>query len=89
MSVKIRLARTGKTHQISYRIVAQDTKAKRDGRFLEVLGYWLPYIKNNKGLSIEKEKLAAWLSKGAQPTQAVAKIIAGAHQTTSKPDKKA
>lgn len=75
MSVRIRLAKTGKTHQISYRIVAQDARAKRDGRFLEILGFWLPYLKGAKSVNIKKERLDHWLSKGAKPTLAVAKLI--------------
>lgn len=75
MSVKIRLAKTGKTHQVSYRIVAQDTRAKRDGRFLEILGYLQPYIKKAKGVKIDKEKINAWIAKGAKPTNAVTKLL--------------
>lgn len=75
MSVKLRLAKTGKTHKVSYRIVAQDTKSKRDGKFLEILGFWLPYIKDAKGLNIKKDRIAYWLERGAKPTQAVEKLL--------------
>jgi len=75
MSVRIRLAKTGKTHQISYRIVAQDTRAKRDGRFLEILGYFQPYIKGPTNLKLDHDKLDSWLTKGAKPTEGVAKLI--------------
>ena len=75
MSVKIRLSKTGKKHQISYRIVAQDSKSKRDGKFLELLGYHLPYRKDKKGTNIKKDRLDYWLSKGAQLTAGVAKLI--------------
>lgn len=75
MSVKIRLSKTGKKNQISYRIVAQDSKSKRDGKFLELLGYHLPYRKDKKGTNIKKDRLDYWLSKGAQLTTGVAKII--------------
>lgn len=73
MSVKIRLARTGKTHQISYRIVAQDTSAKRDGKFLEILGFYNPAAKPS--LAIKKDRLDYWTGRGAKPTAAVAKLI--------------
>lgn len=73
MSVKIRLAKVGRKHQISYRIVASDTRSKRDGKFLEVLGFYNPY--NKPELSIDKEKLAAWTKKGAKPTLAVENLI--------------
>ena len=75
MSVKIRLSKTGKKHQISYRIVAQDSKSKRDGKFLELLGYHLSYRKDKKGTNIKKDRLDYWLSKGAQLTVGVAKLI--------------
>lgn len=63
MSVKIRLALTGKSHQISYRLVAQATRSKRDGKFLEILGFYNPYQKEN--VKIDKEKIKHYLSKGA------------------------
>lgn len=75
MSVRIRLAKTGKTHQVSYRIVAQDARAKRDGRFLEILGYFQPYIKSSANLKVDEKKVNFWLAKGAKPTEAVAKLI--------------
>lgn len=78
MSVKIRLAKTGKTHNISYRLVAQDTRSKRDGRFLEILGFYLPNSKDlKKGLSLKQDKINFWLSKGAKPTIAVEKLLKG------------
>ncbi|MDP2632170.1 MAG: 30S ribosomal protein S16 [Candidatus Curtissbacteria bacterium] len=73
MSVKIRLSRTGKSHQVSYRIVAQDTRGKRDGKFLEILGFYNPY--NKPALEINREKLASWTKNGAKPTLAVASLL--------------
>ncbi|OGD85810.1 30S ribosomal protein S16 [Candidatus Curtissbacteria bacterium RBG_13_35_7] len=76
MSVKIRLAKTGKKHHISYRLVAQDTKSKRDGKFLEILGYYLPYLKNTSNFKVKKDRLGYWISKGAKPTLSVSKLLA-------------
>lgn len=73
MSVKIRLAKTGKKHQISYRIVAQDTRSKRDGKFLEILGFYNPHI--NHQVEVNKDKVGQWIQKGAKPTEAVAKLL--------------
>ncbi|OGD87226.1 30S ribosomal protein S16 [Candidatus Curtissbacteria bacterium RIFCSPHIGHO2_01_FULL_41_11] len=73
MSVKIRLTRTGKSHQVSFRIVALDTRSKRDGGFLEILGFYNPF--NTPSLEIDKEKLAAWTKKGAKPTLAVISLL--------------
>lgn len=101
MSVKIRLAKVGKTHQISYRIVAADTRSKRDGKFLEVLGFYNPH--NKPELQLDKEKLAAWTQKGARPTPTVENLIKegkllkktskrklkqAENQTTTEPDEK-
>lgn len=73
MSVKIRLTKVGKTHQISYRVVATDSKAKRDGAFLEILGYFNPLIKVPAKLN--HQRIDYWVSKGAQPTIAVKKLL--------------
>lgn len=73
MSVKIRLARTGRKHQISYRLVAQDTKSKRDGKFLEVLGFYNPF--NMPTLDIKKQRIEFWTQKGAITTPAVENLI--------------
>lgn len=75
MSVKIRLAKTGKTHQISYRVVAQDTHAKRDGKFLEILGSHNPHDKKGTGTRIKEDRLKFWISMGAKPTPAVENLL--------------
>lgn len=75
MSVKIRLAVTGKTNQIAYRIVAIDTHTKRDGKFLEILGFYNPTSGAEQKLHIEKDKIASWVKKGAIITPAVALLI--------------
>lgn len=75
MSVKIRLARTGKKHRISFRIVAQDTLSKRDSNFLEILGYYLPYEKKAKNFNIKLDRVSYWMSKGAKPTLSVSKLL--------------
>ena len=73
MSVKIRLAKTGKKHQISFRIVAADSRAKRDGKYLQILGFYNPY--NKPELKIDQEKLNSWIQKGATPTPGVVKLL--------------
>jgi len=75
MSVKIRLTKTGKKHQVSFRIVAQDTRTKRDGKFLEILGFYNPQIPSPQNLKVKKGRLIFWLSKGAKPTEAVNKLL--------------
>lgn len=80
MSVRIRLSKTGKKHQISFRIVAQDSRAKRDGAFLEILGYYNPQHKQL--LKIDQQRLNAWIQKGATPTTGVAKLLSKETQNT-------
>ena len=70
--VKIRLARGGVKNNPFYRIVAIDTKRKRGGKPLEIIGYWHP-SKDVKKIDIKK--IDAWVKKGAQVSQAVEKLI--------------
>lgn len=79
MSVTIRLSRIGKRNAPAYRIVVANTKDKRNGRPLEVLGYYNP--SNTPELfEIDKEKYNDWLSKGALVTDAVEKLVAGEYE---------
>ncbi len=59
-----------------YRIVAADSRRARDGKFLEILGFYDP-IKIPHELKIEEDKIKDWLSRGAQPSNTVRKLISG------------
>lgn len=59
-----------------YRIVAADSRRARDGKFLEVLGFYDP-VKHPHELKIDKDKIKNWLSKGAKPSNTVKKLISG------------
>lgn len=72
MAVKIRLTRVGKTGAPSYRIVAIDEQKKRDGACLEVIGTYDP--KHEKFDQFHQDRFEHWVSKGAQPTDAVKKL---------------
>ena len=74
MAVKIRLNRMGAKKRPFYRIVAADARAPRDGRFIEVLGNYDP-SKEPAAVNIDEEKVLAWLSKGAQPTDTVKNLL--------------
>lgn len=74
MSVKLRLMRVGKTKQPTYRIVAADSRSPRDGRFIEIVGTYAPRSEPS-GIDVKSDKVLAWLSKGAQPTERVKKIF--------------
>jgi small subunit ribosomal protein S16 len=70
--IKIKLTRTGKKDQASYRIVVAESTSKRDGKYIEKIGNYSPFSKN---LSIDKEKLSKWIQNGAQPTDTVKKLL--------------
>lgn len=74
MSVVIRLSRIGKKGERKYRIVVKEKRSKRDGKSIEVLGW---YEKREKGekKEINKERVKYWLSQGANPTPIVERII--------------
>ena len=74
MATTIRLARHGAKKRPFYRIVVADTRAPRDGRRLEQIGTFDPKRKP-LAISIEADKLALWLSRGARPSQTVAQLI--------------
>ncbi len=70
---KIRLARTGSTHQPHYRIVVSDSRSRRDGRFIEILGSYHP-IQGGE-VALDKERAAYWISVGAQPSNTVIGLL--------------
>ena len=72
--LRIRLRRTGKRGQAYYRVVVADQRFPRDGRFLESLGAYDPH-KDPPESSLNAERAREWLSKGAQPSEAAAKIL--------------
>lgn len=74
MAVKIRLRQVGMRHKRSYWIVVTDSKAKRNGKFLEKLGFYDPNFDPPK-LRINKKRLSYWLNVGAKPTETVRKIL--------------
>jgi len=75
--VRIRLKRLGRKHRPYYRIAAFDARAPRDGKALdEDLGRYDPLEPDNdKKVTLNRERIIAWLDKGAKPTQAVAAIL--------------
>ena len=77
MSVKIRLTRTGRHKDPSYRIVAADSRYPRDGRFIEQIGYYDPSDVNNAA-KIDEEIALKWLSAGALPSDTVRALFSRA-----------
>lgn len=83
MAVKIRFARVGKKHAPIYKIVAIDSRRKRDGMFLEDLGTYNP--KTKQIVQFHEDRVAYWMSVGAIPTDSVARLIAIKQKNTAKP----
>ena len=74
MSVKIRLRRTGGKNDVCYRVVAADTRSPRDGRFLEILGWYDP---KREGINFElkEDRIEYWKSKGALLSETVKSLL--------------
>ena len=72
--VKIRLRRVGAKKQPSYRVVVADSRAPRDGRFVEVIGYYNPRTEPET-VKIKEDRALHWLNVGAQPTEAVVRLL--------------
>jgi small subunit ribosomal protein S16 len=80
MALRIRLWQQGCTNNVCYRIVVADSRAPRDGKYVEALGWYNPNVSaNQQRFALESQRLAFWLSQGALMTQtveAIAKKIA-------------
>lgn len=72
--LRIRLSRTGKKGQPSYRVVVSDVEAKRDGRIVERIGHFNP-LTNPEQVEIREDRALYWLSVGAQPSDAVKRLL--------------
>ena len=74
--VSIRLARTGAKKRPFYHVVVTDSRASRDGRFIERVGFYNPIAtEQQEKLRIDRDRVAYWKSHGAQATSAVAKLL--------------
>jgi small subunit ribosomal protein S16 len=78
MAVRLRLRRTGTINKPCYRIVATDSRSPRDGRFIEVIGFYDPRHSNEK---IDLDRADYWIRHGAQPSEVVGHIIKRAKRT--------
>jgi small subunit ribosomal protein S16 len=77
MPVVIRMARAGTKKRPFYHIVIADSRAPRDGRFIERLGFFNPLLPkdNNARLKLDLDKVKAWLKKGAQPSDRIMRFL--------------
>lgn len=74
MAVRIRLTRMGRKKKPFYRIVVANNEAKRDGKFLDVVGTYDP-MQDPVAVTIDREKLNHWIGQGAEPTVTVRSLI--------------
>jgi small subunit ribosomal protein S16 len=74
MAVRIRLTRFGRKKKPFYRIIVADSEAKRDGKFLDIVGTYDPLM-DPATIKIDNDKLQDWLGKGALPTTTVKSLI--------------
>ena len=74
MAIKIRLARAGRKKKPFYRIVVADSRAPRDGRFIEIVGNYDPKI-DPPEVNLKEDRIVEWLSKGAEPTGTVSHLL--------------
>jgi small subunit ribosomal protein S16 len=80
MAVKIRLARAGARNRPYYRIVVADTRAPRDGKFIELVGTYDPVAKPAK-VTVKGERVAHWVGLGAKPTRTVSQLMSQMKKT--------
>lgn len=80
MSVKIRLSIIGKKHQKSYRIVVAETRSKRDGKPVEIVGFYSP-LQKPPVIKLDEDRIKYWLAKGASMTDEVKNIRTKAQQS--------
>ncbi len=88
MAVRIRLKRMGAKKKPFYRIIVADAQMPRDGRFIETLGTYDPK-KGIESVKIDQEKALVWLSRGAQPTDTVRKLLSSSGILQLSADQKA
>jgi small subunit ribosomal protein S16 len=74
MATKIRLARVGSKKNPIYRVVVADSRSPRDGRFIEIVGRYNPQT-DPSTIELDQEKIRDWISKGAQPTDSVRRLL--------------
>ncbi|HYY74777.1 MAG TPA: 30S ribosomal protein S16 [Gaiellaceae bacterium] len=74
MAARIRLARVGSKKNPIYRVVVADSRSPRDGRFIEIVGRYNPQTQPST-IDLDAEKIQDWISKGAQPSDSVRRLM--------------
>ena len=82
--VTIRLSRSGAKKQPYYHVVVADSRKKRDGRYIERVGFFNPKARGQEeALRIDDSRIDYWVSKGAQPSERVASLIKGSRKAVA------
>lgn len=84
MAVRIRLTRVGATKRPAYRVIAIDRRRSRDGRALEILGFYDP-LTEPATVQLQSERISAWIGKGAQPSDTVLRLMRQAEKEAASP----
>jgi small subunit ribosomal protein S16 len=74
MATRIRLTRVGSKKNPIYRVVVADARSPRDGRFIEIVGRYNPQTSPST-IDLDTEKIEDWIGKGAQPSEAVKRLL--------------
>ncbi|MBM4142317.1 MAG: 30S ribosomal protein S16 [Lentisphaerae bacterium] len=77
MAVSVRLRRTGGKNEVSYRVVAADRRSPRDGRFVEILGWYDPK-RQGVNFELKRDRIEYWRQRGAQISDTVRSLLARA-----------
>jgi small subunit ribosomal protein S16 len=84
LAVRIRLTRVGATKRPAYRVIAIDKRRARDGRALEILGFYDP-LTEPATVQLQTDRIRDWIGKGAQPSDTVVKLMRQAETAASQP----
>jgi len=84
MAVRLRLTRVGSKKNPIYRVVVADSRSPRDGKFIEIVGRYNPQT-DPSTIELDQEKIKEWIGKGAQPSDAVSKLIKIAERDAAAP----
>ena len=74
MAVRMRLTRVGSKKNPIYRVVVADSRSPRDGKFIEIVGRYNPQT-DPSTIELDEDKVRDWLSKGAQPSESVSRLL--------------
>jgi len=86
LAVRIRLTRMGRKNLAQWRVAVFDSRTRRDGKYLEMLGLYLPHEKPEKKFRLDVERYNHWLSVGALPSPAVGRLLKHSKALEAKPE---